>query len=142
MEGEMAGTKELIERYYDEIWRKGNVDALDDLLTDDYVDHDPTPGFGADKASAKTLVAAIVGAMKDIDMQILDVIVDGDRAAAHWTDEWTQVGEFMGGIPADGKRIKLRGHDFYKIRDGKIAEIWHCEDFLGVMAQLGLIPGA
>jgi len=39
--------RNLLSRYYREVWEAGNVEALDDLLGDDYVDHDPSPGFGS-----------------------------------------------------------------------------------------------
>jgi steroid delta-isomerase-like uncharacterized protein len=132
-------TRDLLHRYYSEVWVRGNVAALDDLLDDDYVDHDPTPGFGTDKASAKGLVAAITGGMQNAALDSLDMIVEGDHAAAHWTMHWTQQGAFMG-LPADGKEIHLRGHDFYRLRAGKIADIWHCEDFAGLLGQLGALP--
>ena len=134
------GVKDVLGRYYSEVWGRGDVDACDDLLADDYVDRDPTPGFGTDKAAAKQLVAAVTGGMKDVVMNVDHIIVDGDMAAAHWRLQWTQVGDFMGMVPADGKRLDLRGHDFYRMRGGKIAEIWHCEDFLGVLSQLGVLP--
>ena len=133
-------TRDLISRYYSEVWEKGNTDACDELLADDYIDRNPPPGMGSDKASAKVLAAMVTGSMKDTAMDVIHVVVEGDLAAAHWTMQWTQVGDFMGMIPADGKRIDLHGHDFYRVKDGRIAEIWHCEDFLGVMGQLGVLP--
>ena len=62
-----------------------------------------------------------------------------DRAAVYWTMEWTQRGDFFG-APADGKRMTMRGADFYRLRDGRIAETWHVEDMLGVFIQLGMMP--
>jgi hypothetical protein len=32
---------------------------------------------------------------------------------------------FMGMLPADGKRLSMTGQDFYRMANGKIAEIWH-----------------
>ena len=109
---------------------------------DDYVDHDPSPGFGPGKEAAKQLAAAVTSSMKDGRLTIRNVIVEGDRAAGRWTHTWTQVGDFLGKVPADGKQIQLRGHDFFVLRDGRIAEIWHCEDFFGVLGQLGVLPGS
>jgi hypothetical protein len=60
-------------------------------------------------------------------------------SATHWTMHWTQQGSLMG-LPADGKEIHLRGHDFYRLRAGKIADIWRCEDFAGFLGQLGVLP--
>lgn len=135
----MADAKKTLNAFYD-AWAKGDTEALDDLLSDDYVDHDPTPGFTADKEGAKQFLAAVMGAAKDVDMKVSGPIVEGDSAAAHWTMEWTQVGDFMGQIPADGKRLSLRGHDFIRLKDGLVAEIWHVEDMFGVMGQLGMLP--
>jgi steroid delta-isomerase-like uncharacterized protein len=134
-------TRDLLSRYYREVWEGGDVAALDRFLADDYVDHDPSPGFGSDKEGAKRIAAAVTNSMKDGHLTIRDVIVEGDRAAAHWTHTWTQTGDFLGMVPADGRRIQLRGHDFFLVRDGRIAEVWHCEDFFGVLAQLGALPG-
>ena len=61
--------------------------------------------------------------MKDGRLTIRNVIVEGDRAAAQWTHTRTQAGDFLGKVPAVGKQIQLRGHDFFVLRDGRIAEI-------------------
>ena len=137
----MDEDRDLLSRYYHEVWGAGNVDALEELLTDDYIDHDPSPGFGPDKQAAKKLTAAVTSGMKDGRLTIRAVIVEGDRAAAHWTHTWTQIGDFLGRFPADGRQLHLRGHDFFRLRNGRIAEIWHCEDLLGVLGQLGVLSG-
>jgi steroid delta-isomerase-like uncharacterized protein len=133
----MADARATLEAYYG-AWADGNADVLDDLLTDGYVDRDAFPGFPADKAGAKLVLGSIMGQTRDVDMRMGHMIVEGDLAAAHWAMEWTQVGAFMGMVPADGKRLRLRGHDFFRLEDGLIAEVWHCEDTLGVMQQLGV----
>jgi ketosteroid isomerase-like protein len=32
--------KELVRRFYEEVWQKGNLDVADDVFADDYVRHD------------------------------------------------------------------------------------------------------
>jgi len=136
----MADNKDIVRRYYDEVWGKGDPGAIDQFLADDYVDHNPPPGMAGDKASAGPIVAAITGDMSDIHMDIRKVIGEDDFVAAHWLFEWTQKGNFMGMVPADGKRLSMTGQDFYRMANGKIAEIWHVEDIASVMGQLGLVP--
>jgi len=46
-------------------------------------------------------------------------------------------GTFMG-LPATGKRVKIKYTDFWKVTDGKIADNWVTVDFASVMAQLGV----
>ena len=79
--------------------------------------------------------------MKDGRLEIHDVIVEGDRAAGALDAHVTQVGDFLGRLPPDGRQLHLRGHDFFRLRDGRIAEIRHCEDFMGVLSHLGVLPG-
>jgi steroid delta-isomerase-like uncharacterized protein len=135
----MADAKKNIAAYYD-AWKSNSVDVFDKVLTDDFVDHNPPPGFSPDREGNKQFAAFVMGASKDIEMTISPIVVDGDHAAVHWSMDWTQVGDFMGMVPADGKRLHLRGHDFYTLRDGLLAEVWHVEDLAGVMMQLGVMP--
>src|SRR2546425_7988812 len=102
--------RELIRRYYDEVWVKGNVDAIDDLCAPDYVDHTP-----ADDSAHLERLKRVAGVYRDTatDVELeLDVLVgEGDDVAAFWTMRWTQQGEVFG-VPADGKRLTLRGAQF------------------------------
>jgi len=136
----MADNKDIVRRYYAEVWEKGDPGPLDELLADDYVDHNPMPGIAGDKASAAQTVTAIMGNTSDVSMDVQHVIGEGDLVAAHWRMDWTQHGDFMGMVPAEGKRLSIEGHDFYRLSGGRIAEIWHAEDMMSVMGQLGMLP--
>jgi steroid delta-isomerase-like uncharacterized protein len=136
----MADNKDIVMRYYSEVWGKPDPGAIEQFLADDYVDHNPPPGMAGNKAQAGQIVAAITGDMSDINMDIRKVIGEGDYVAAHWLFEWTQKGNFMGMVPADGKRLSMTGQDFYRMANGRIAEIWHVEDVASVMGQLGMVP--
>jgi len=72
-------TKDTILRYYDQVWRSGNVAAIDTLLADDYADETPPPGFGADREAHKQIAAAMRDASRERTMEIVDVIAEGDR---------------------------------------------------------------
>jgi len=118
---------------------QGDVDAIDDLLADDYVDHTPPPGFEPSREAQKQVAAFMRDTSSDKSIDLRVITIDGDRAAVYWTMAWTQHGDFFG-APADGKRTTMRGADFYRLRDGRIAETWHVEDMLGAFIQLGMTP--
>ena len=61
---------------------------------------------------------------------------DGDWAACFGHCEATHSGELMGIAPT-GTRIRIPYIDFWRIRDGKIAENRVSVDFAAVLAQLG-----
>jgi hypothetical protein len=49
--------KELIRRLYDEVFTAGRMEVVDELMTDDYVNHDPPPGAGHTREDVKGIAA-------------------------------------------------------------------------------------
>jgi len=131
----------VVLRYYDEVWRDGNVDAIDDLLAPDHVDETPPPGFDGTRDAQKQIASMMRDTSKDKTFDVLDLVVDGDRVAGVWTMSWTQIGDLWGMVPADGKRIDLHGIDYFRVADGRITRTRHVEDWLGVVLQLGAFGG-
>jgi steroid delta-isomerase-like uncharacterized protein len=125
----------ILDRLNEEVLRQGNVDAVDQLLADDFVEHDPPPGMATDRDGFKDFVRGIHQAFADQLHTVYDQIVDGDRVVERWTMTATHAGEFMG-IPATGKRVTLAGIDISRLEDGRIAEHWTQCDMLGLLGQL------
>jgi steroid delta-isomerase-like uncharacterized protein len=130
-------SKALVLQYYDRVWRDGDVDAIDELLAPDHVDETPPPGFDGTRAAQKEIAAMMRDTSKDKTIDVIDVVVDGDRVAGVWRMAWTQIGDLWGMVPADGKRIELEGIDYFQIHDGRITRTRHVENWLGVVLQLG-----
>jgi steroid delta-isomerase-like uncharacterized protein len=63
-------------------------------------------------------------------------IAEGDYVAAHGYQYATHSGDYLG-IPASGKRIKMRYMDFWRVEGGKLAENWVLIDILDFLEQLG-----
>jgi ketosteroid isomerase-like protein len=112
-------TERLLRRYYEEVWVAGHVERLEELLAPDYVDHDPPPGVGSDRDDARRFAAAFLADRRDPRFEVLVLVATEDAAAAHWHLEWTR--------RADGRRLEMRGSDLIRVRDGRIAEIFHVE---------------
>jgi ketosteroid isomerase-like protein len=112
-------TEQLLRRYYDDVWVDGRVELLDELLAPGYVDHDPPPGFGGDRNDARRFAAAFIADRRDPRFEVLTLVATDDAVAAHWHLEWTR--------RADGRRLTMRGSDLIRVRDGRIAEIFHVE---------------
>lgn len=131
--------KAVVRRYYDEVLNQRNVDLLDDLAVEDYVEHDPFPGQGNGLGDLKARVTGLCAAFNPMHFTIEDVIAEGDRVVVRWTNAGTHSGGFMG-IPATGKDFGIAGIDIHAVRSGKLAEHWHVVDQLAQMQQLGLLP--
>jgi steroid delta-isomerase-like uncharacterized protein len=133
--------KALVRRYWEEVWNKGNLALLDELIATDFDGH-PLPGepdFGRGPAGQKQLVGMYRTAFPDLRMTIEDLTAEGDRVVVRWTARGTQTGEMMG-IPATGKPTTVTGMFLNRLAAGTIAEGWGNFDALGMLQQLGVIP--
>jgi hypothetical protein len=45
------------------------------------------------------------------------------------------------GMPPSGKRYEIGEIHVFRLRDGKVVEHWHQMDQMGMMKQLGAMPG-
>lgn len=126
-------------RFNDEVKNKHNFDAIDELLSADFVNYSEIPGFPSTRAGVKAFFAYWVQAFPDLSCTINDVVAEGDRVVDYFTIEGTHQGEFLG-IPATGRRVKYNGMHIFSYKDGKITGHWNVMDFLTQMIQLGVIP--
>jgi steroid delta-isomerase-like uncharacterized protein len=117
---------------------QGDMSALGELFTPDYVDHSRL-GVSPGPEGVVQFFAMARAAMPDLHATLDELIAEGDRVVARGTITGTQTGAFMG-IPATGKRVAIAYIDINWIADGKIAERWANQDDLGMLQQLGLIP--
>lgn len=137
----MADGSGLITRFYKEIIEGGNLDLIDELATDDYVDHEEAlPGQPPGRDGARFFVTAIRAAFPDIKVKTMGPsLADGDFEASHVIMTGTHRGD-MAGVPATGNSVEFGGTDIIRVEDGKVAEHWGTTDTLTLMQQIGAIP--
>lgn len=134
-----AHVHHLLTRYFDDVWSRGDVDLLDALVTEDYVNHSPSvpdPRPGA--ADLKPIVRAMRTGIPDLRYEMLDTVVGQDKVAVHVRVTGTHTGPLFG-IPPTGRRIDVRQMQIEWLRDGRIAQHWRVTDELGLMRQLGVV---
>lgn len=136
--------KAIVRRVYQEVFNKGNVDVLDELLADDFVAHAPAePGHDAEDQDRERLKEEITrnrAAFPDMSFDIKALIAEGNNIAMRWTATGTHKGP-LGELPPTGKQVTMSGMNFLRLDDGKIVEDWVLWDSLGMMQQLGIGPG-
>jgi steroid delta-isomerase-like uncharacterized protein len=133
----VEANKAAVQRFYQEVINARNLDALDELLVPDGVDHT----FGSQNTEqAKQFFAMVHQAFPDLHAEVHDVIAEGDLVAARVSYTGTHQGEFLG-IPATGKQTTTNGVDFFRLQDGRQAEHWGGPDTLSLLIQLGVMPG-
>jgi steroid delta-isomerase-like uncharacterized protein len=135
----MAEGVDLIQRFYDEVLSQGNVEKVDDLVTDDVIDHEPFPGQPDGIDGVRQFVGMMSTAFSDLKATIGPSLESGDLASAHVTITGRHTGEFMG-VPASDKEFEIEAIDIIRVEDGKCAEHWGVTDNMALMQQIGAIP--
>ncbi|WP_426989860.1 ester cyclase [Pseudarthrobacter sp. Y6] len=137
----MSDGNGLLQRFYKEIIEGGNLTLIDDLATDDYVDHEEAlPGQPPGLDGVRYFVEAIRTAFPDIRVKTIEAsMADGNMEACHVILTGTHRGE-MAGMAATGKSVEFGTTDIIRVEDGKVAEHWGTTDNLGLMQQIGAVP--
>jgi len=132
--------KSIVRRWIEEGWNKGNVSVIDQFYTPNVVQHDPgSPAPVTSSAALKQYVGVFLTAIPDLHFEIDDLIAEGDKVAWRFTSRGTQTGPLLN-LPPTGKSSIVTGMVFFRLTDGKIAEVWVNIDNLGLLQQLGVIP--
>jgi steroid delta-isomerase-like uncharacterized protein len=129
--------KALIRRFYEEVWGKGNLAVVDDVFAADYTRHDLRPGNPLPGPEGQKKIAAdFRTAFPDLQVTIDLMIAEDDMVAVRVTNEGTNTGPW-GTTPPTGKHARFSGVNIFRLKNGKVVEIWNHRDDLGVMQQLG-----
>jgi steroid delta-isomerase-like uncharacterized protein len=129
--------KELVRRFYEEVWDRGNFDFAKEVFADDYVRHDlrATTALPGPEGQAK-IAADFRAAFPDLRVQVDMVFGEGDMVAGRWTATGTHTGPWRE-IKPTRVRVQFSAVNLYRFANGKVAEIWNHRDDLGLMEQLG-----
>jgi steroid delta-isomerase-like uncharacterized protein len=137
--GDPATNKAIIQRLYDEVWNGGNLDAVDEIFSADFVYHDPTHPYFTDLEGYKQFIAMTRVEWPDIHITTNQTVAEEDKVACYGTISGTHEGGAFG-IPKTGKWMSWTAKVIYRFADGKVVEAWYCGDMMGLWQQLGLIP--
>jgi steroid delta-isomerase-like uncharacterized protein len=129
--------KELVRRFYEEVWDRGNFEFAREVFADDYVRHDFRAGAVLPGPEGQAKIAAdFRHAFPDLRVNVDLVFGEGDMVAGRWTATGTHTGPW-GAIKPSGARVRFSAVNLYRFANGKVAEIWNHRDDLGLMEQLG-----
>ena len=134
----MADPKDVVRRLTDEVFINGNVDVINELVADNYVDNDPIPGLGNDREALRQL-AGMVTAFSDKKMVLDDFYAEGDIVTENWTMVGRHTGDFLG-VKPQGNEVTVRGVEIWRVKGGKIVEHWGVVDMLTAFTQMGGFP--
>ena len=131
--------KALVRRFYAEI-DNGNLAAMDELVAEEYLDHNPAPfpGLPPGRDGVKQAFQIFWDATPGYH-RIEDQIAEGDKVVTRLTAIGTHEGD-LPGAPRTGNDLQMTSITIHRIADGKLVEKWSEKDVLGFLPQIGMMP--
>ena len=128
----MGSDSAIVRRLTEEVFIGGDLAVIDELIADDYVEHDPPPGMPPTKEGVRLLAQGVVGAFQDRKTEFDEYIDTADgRVVENWAMTGTHAGEAFG-LPPSGQQVRVRGLEIFRVANGMIVEHWGAVDLSDV----------
>jgi predicted ester cyclase len=126
----MSEYKTLLDQWFNEVWHKGNENAITELMASDAVIHglDTAPGIKGPDAF-KPFYEKFHEAFPVIEVDLDHLIKTSEFEAAYCK---------VKGKNAEKKNVQFNGIVIGRFKNGKLVECWNAFDFLTMYQQLGL----
>jgi predicted ester cyclase len=118
--------KLLVRRLVEGAVNPGNLDVLDEVATREFA------------VAARRWVAPFRHSFPDFKMEIVDLVADGEKVAAHFRCSGTHLAEWMGHPPTGRRFEDIDEIYIFRVSGGKLARSFGVEDNTRRMRQLGL----
>jgi predicted ester cyclase len=133
--------KQLVVDFIQELFTKGDLDAVDRYLDPGFVNHDaPFPGAPPGPEGMRQAAALFKQATPDWHSDVEQMIAEDDIVVERFTARGTHTGVLMGVEPT-GRPLVLSGINIFRVDGDRIVERWGRLDEVGLLRQLGLVPG-
>ena len=134
--------KQLVQRWFEEVWNQNRESAIDELLSPEGV------GFGLAATDTevhgptefKPFVRNMRSAFPDLHIAVEDTVAEGDKVAVRLRVTGTHKGDGLG-FAATGRKVDVTAITIIQFANGKLVHGWNNWDQLGMMQQLGVVPG-
>ena len=130
-----AGTLDLVRAFYDRIWNAGDTGAAVELLTEDFAFRGSLGPEMRGREAFCDYVRAVRTALDAFRCDILDCVVEGERAFARMRFSGIHAGVFRGYAPT-GKPVQWLGAALFRMDRSRIRELWVLGDLLSLEADL------
>ncbi len=116
---------------------QGDVRALhEQVLTADYQScWGVGPGGCWDREQSIKTISNFAKTIPDMKFDIKEVLVSGDRVIVRGEVSGTPSGDLFG-VPYGGKSFKILAIDIQTLKDGKISQTYHLENWMIALGQL------
>jgi predicted ester cyclase len=118
--------KATVRRLITEVLNGGRLEAIDELYAPELA------------PAARRWIAPFRASFPDVHMEVVELIAEGDQVVGRFTCSATHLGKWLGHPPTGRRFERVDEVSIFRMRDGRITQVWSLEDTLGRLRQLGL----
>jgi predicted ester cyclase len=118
--------KTVVRRLVDEVLNGGHLAVIDELYAPELA------------PAARRWITSFRASFPDLQMEIQELIAEGDKVVGRFTCSGTHLGAWLGQPPTGRRFERVDEVAIFRFRDGRIVDAWSLEDTLGRLRQLGL----
>ena len=126
---------ELVARFYDELWNRWDDTPVEQVLAEDFAFRGSLGIETSGRDEWRGYRDLIRQGSADFHNEVLDLVTDGDHAAARLSYSGHHTG-VLAGIPATGRGFEYAGAAFFTCSVGMLTSAWVLGDLLGLRQQL------
>jgi predicted ester cyclase len=131
--------KAILDRFGEEVLNKKNLAAADEIVAEDFVELDSFPSQEQGREGLKQVLRMMFAAFPNRRWIAEEHIAEDEKVASRFTWRGTHLGEYLGIPHRQAGRGEWGGDRPH--RRGKDSGQQDTLDNLGLMQQLGVIPG-
>lgn len=128
--------REIVRAIFEEGWNRAEFDSFAAYLGDEIVFHWRGKQLTTNLADLRRLVEGWQASFADLHFEVLDVLVDGDRAAVNLLFTGTQTGAWKD-LPPTSRRARVQEMMFFRFEEDRLVELWEVFDEWELRRQLG-----
>ena len=125
---------EPVRRLFDEVWNEGRLGLIDQLLSESVVLHAGRNAVRG-RETFKTIIAEFLAGFPDVQHEIEDLVIEGDRVVTRWRGLGPHRGVYAGIAPT-GRAIDYTGITIFRIAGKRIDEAWVNAEMPELLASL------
>lgn len=135
----MEESRKIINYFIEEVINNKNLDAANEIVSEDFIEHIPFPGQGPGREGLKVALNSMFTGFPDMKWTVQEQITEGEKVVTRFTWAGTHQGEFMG-IPPTNKQVEVWGVVIDVVRNKLFSESRIIMDNIGLLKQLGVMP--
>ncbi len=131
--------KQFMNSFIDEVINRKNLDAIDKMVSEDFIEHVPFPGQCQGREGLKFAIGSMHIGFPDMNWTMHEQIAEDEKIVSRFVWKGTHNGVFMG-IPPTNKKVEVWGMVIDVVRNGLFSESRIIMDTIGLLQQLGVMP--